>query len=94
MVGRRKTASPLPPRLYVYKGKRQDTYYTITATNERMNLGHDLLTAKRKLLELEEGVVGAHARGQLQVDDRAGERLGVLADPAIGELLDDYLKEV
>ena len=55
MVGRRKTASPLPPRLYAYKGKRQDTYYTITVTNERMNLGHDLLTAKRKLLELEEG---------------------------------------
>lgn len=73
MVGRRKTASPLPPRLYAYKGKRQDTYYTITATNERMNLGHDLLTAKRKLLELEEGrsIAGT-----------------------IGELLDDYLKEV
>ena len=68
MVGRRKTASSLPPRLYAYKGKRQDTYYTITATNERMNLGHDLLTAKRKLLELEEGRSIAGTIGEL-LDD-------------------------
>jgi len=73
MVGRRKIASSLPPRLYAYKGKRCDTYYTITAANERMNLGHDLTLAKRKLLELEEGksLTGT-----------------------VGELLDDYLKEV
>lgn len=55
MVGRRKIASSLPPRMYVYNGKRKDTYYTITLCNDRVNLGHDLLTAKRKLLELEEG---------------------------------------
>lgn len=73
MVGKRKTASSLPPRMYVYKGKRKDTYYTITADNKRLNLGHELLLAKRKLLELEEGrsISGT-----------------------IGELLDDYLKEV
>lgn len=73
MVGRRKSASPLPPRMYVYKGKKQDTYYTITADNMRLNLGHELLAAKRKLLELEEGrsIAGT-----------------------IGDLLDDYLKEV
>lgn len=73
MVGRRKIASSLPPRIYVYKGKRQNTYYTITADNKRLNLGHDLLPAKRKLLELEEG------------KSIAG---------SIGDLLDDYLKEV
>lgn len=73
MVGRRKTASVLPPRMYAYKGKRKDTYYTITSGNERVNLGHDLLKAKRKLLELEEG------------HSIAG---------TIGELLDDYLKEI
>lgn len=73
MVGRRKTASSLPPRMYAYKGKRKDTYYTITASNERINLGHDLLAAKRKLLQLEEG------------QSIAG---------TIGELLDDYLKEI
>lgn len=73
MVGRRKIASSLPPRLYVYKGKRHSTYYTINSRNERINLGHDLLVAKRKLLELEEGKSVAGT---------------------VGELLDDYLKEV
>jgi site-specific recombinase XerD len=55
MVGRRKTATSLPPRLYEYRGKRRLTYYTITAANKYVTLGHDLLAAKRKLLELEEG---------------------------------------
>ena len=73
MVGRRKIASSLPPRLYEYRGKRMNTYYTITHENTRINLGHDLLAAKRKLLEIEEGrtIVGS-----------------------IGELIDDYLKEL
>jgi integrase len=41
--------------MYLYIGKRRDTFYTITSDNQRINLGHDLLAAKRKLLELEEG---------------------------------------
>lgn len=40
--------------MYEYKGKHRSTYYTITHDNKRVNLGHDLLMAKRKLLELEE----------------------------------------
>ena len=40
-------------RLYVYKGKRQDTYYTITPGNERINLGHDLREAKKRLLAMD-----------------------------------------
>lgn len=68
MVGRRKIATTLPPRLYVYKGKRHSTYYTITSRNERINLGHDLLIAKRKLLELEEGKSIAGTIGEL-LDD-------------------------
>ena len=55
MIARRKSNLHLPPRMYIYKGKRKTTYYTITPTNERINLGHDLLDAKRKLLELDEG---------------------------------------
>lgn len=41
--------------MYLYHGKRKVTYYTITISNERINLGHDFADAKRKLLELEEG---------------------------------------
>ncbi|MBX3629348.1 MAG: tyrosine-type recombinase/integrase [Nitrosomonas sp.] len=55
MIARRKTNLHLPPRMYLYEGKRRKTYYTITAANERINLGHDLAAAKRKLLEIEEG---------------------------------------
>lgn len=40
-------------RLYAYVGKRVTTYYTITPDNKRVNLGHDLKAAKRKLLELD-----------------------------------------
>lgn len=39
-------------RLYVYNGKRTQTFYTITPENKRKNLGHDLFEAKKKLLEL------------------------------------------
>jgi integrase len=41
--------------MYAYRGKRRTTYYTITAANQRINLGHDLIEAKRKLLDLEAG---------------------------------------
>lgn len=55
MTGRRKSSDVLPPRMYAYHGKRQKTYYTITAANQRVNLGHDLIEAKRKLLDIEAG---------------------------------------
>lgn len=55
MIARRKTNLHLPPRMYLYDGRKRKTYYTITATNERINLGHDFQEAKRRLLEIEEG---------------------------------------
>lgn len=55
MAGRRKSTDILPPRMYAYHGKRRATYYTITPDNQRINLGHDLLEAKRKLLDMEAG---------------------------------------
>lgn len=68
MVGRRKKAAPhLPPGLYEYKGKRTTTYYTILK-NKRTNLGHDLMAAKRKLLEIEEGHTQAGTISEL-LDD-------------------------
>ena len=55
MVGRRKKTFPgWQPGLYEYQGKRRNTYYTITTANERINLGHDLVKAKKALLEIEE----------------------------------------
>ena len=54
MVGRRKKNLDLGmSRLYVYEGKRHDTYYTVTRNNKYVNLGNDLLEAKRILLEME-----------------------------------------
>lgn len=54
MVGRRKNNLELGmARLYVYEGKRHDTYYTVDRNNKYINLGHDLLEAKRQLLEME-----------------------------------------
>jgi len=53
MVGRRKVASRLPHRLYQWKGKRVTSYYTITPKNQRINLGRDLVEAKKKLAALE-----------------------------------------
>lgn len=54
MVGRRKSNLELGmSRLYVYEGKRKNTYYTIDRHNKYINLGHDLREAKRQLLEME-----------------------------------------
>lgn len=55
MTGKRQKPGVHTPRLYVYKGKRRTTYYTITPANERINLGHDLIEAKRQLLDLDAG---------------------------------------
>lgn len=53
MSGRRKfNLSIGMSRLYAYEGKRTTTYYTITPNNKRINLGHDLYEAKKKLLDL------------------------------------------
>ncbi len=53
MVGRRKVASRLPPRLYESKGKRKTGYYTVTRDNKYVGLGSDLIAAKKRLAELE-----------------------------------------
>jgi len=54
MIGRRKTGLHLGmSRLYEYRGKRVTTYFTVTPDNRRINLGHDLRDARRKLLELD-----------------------------------------
>lgn len=54
MVGRRKRNLEIGmSRLYVYEGKRHNTYYTIDRNNNRHNLGHDLIEAKRQLLEMD-----------------------------------------
>lgn len=54
MVGRRKHNLEIGmSRLYVYEGKRKNTYYTIDRHNKYINLGHDLREAKKQLLELE-----------------------------------------
>jgi hypothetical protein len=68
MVGRRRIASSLPPRLYEYRGRRRNTYYTITHDNTRINLGHDLLAAKRKLLDIETGRPSAGSIAEM-IDD-------------------------
>lgn len=68
MIARRKTNLHLPPRLYEYRGKRTVTYYTFTADHDRVNLGHDLSAAKRKLLDLEEGRSIAGTIGEM-LDD-------------------------
>lgn len=65
MIARRRSNLHLPPRMYVYNGKRKTTYYTITPSNERINLGHDFIEAKHKLLELEEGRPVAGSIGDL-----------------------------
>lgn len=54
MIGRRKSNLAIGmARLYIYEGKRVTTYYTITPSNHRINLGHDLREAKKRLVELE-----------------------------------------
>ena len=53
MVGRRKVASRLPPRLYESRGKKWTSYYTITPANKYVGLGRDLIAAKKKLAEIE-----------------------------------------
>jgi hypothetical protein len=65
MIARRKTNLQLPPRMYVYQSRRTCNYYTITARNQRINLGHDLQEAKQKLLEIEAGRPVAGTIGEL-----------------------------
>lgn len=65
MAGKRQKPGVHTPRLYVYQGKRQATYYTITRDNQRVNLGHDLIEAKRTLLDMEAGRPVAGSIGEL-----------------------------
>ncbi len=79
MIGRRKTGLDLGmSRLYEYKGKRATTYYTITPDNKRINLGHDLRDAKRKLLEFDgeppAGTVSDHLDDLMKERRRLVER--------------------
>lgn len=67
MTARRQTNLHLPPCMYQYAGKRKTTYYTLIK-NERINLGHDLYEAKRKLLDLQEGRSVAGSIGEM-LDD-------------------------
>ena len=69
MIGRRKKNLTLGmSRLYVYQGKRVTTYYTITPANERINLGHDLKEAKRKLLAMDGEIYRPGTVGELLAD--------------------------
>lgn len=52
MAAKRNTHKIDLPGIYIYQGKRTTTYYTIV-DNKRINLGHDLRQAKRKLLEMD-----------------------------------------
>lgn len=79
MIGRRKTGLDLGmSRLYVYRGKRVTTYYTITPDNKRVNLGHDLREAKRKMLELDgeatTGTIADHLDDLMKERRRLAER--------------------
>lgn len=74
MIGRRKSNLGLGmARLYAYVGKRTTTYYTITPGNKRINLGHDLRAAKKRLLEID-GEIAAPGSVADLLDDLLKER--------------------
>jgi hypothetical protein len=86
-------------RLYVYQGKRHDTYYTVDRNNKYINLGHDLLEAKRILLEMEgevpeRGTVAAYL-DQLMADRRRLVKAKKLSEATVdtNELEVDQLKK-
>ena len=69
MVGRRKVASPLPLRLYVTKGKRITSYWTVLPGNKWVGLGRELIAAKKKLFELVVGTVAPVGTVAELIDD-------------------------
>ncbi len=90
MVGKRKIASRLPPRMYEYKGKRKNTYYTITLGNKYITLGSDLITAKKKLREIEEetpvnGTIAELIEDYLESELRALVRQGKRAPRTLAD---------
>ena len=93
MVGRRKVASRLPPRMYEYKGKRKTTYYTITRENKYVTLGPDLVAAKRKLLELEGEQPGAGTVSELIEDTIKSRRRLVELGKLSKRTVDDNERE-
>lgn len=54
MVGKRKSETHLMPRLYVKRGRRKDTYWTMLA-GKYHGLGNDRGEAERRLVDLIEG---------------------------------------
>lgn len=69
MTRRRENTFPgWQPGLYEYKGKRRNTYFTITDENQKVNLGHNLIEAKKALLTLEESAALAGTISEL-LDD-------------------------
>lgn len=80
MIGRRKTGLHLGmSRLYEYRGKRVTSYFTVTPDNRRINLGHNLKDARRKLLELDgearpAGTIGDHLDELMKERKRLMER--------------------
>jgi integrase len=71
MIGRRKSNLLLGmSRIYAYEGKRTTTYYTITPDNKRINLGHDLNEAKKRLLK-----TAGEQPAQVTVGDRLDDLL-------------------
>jgi integrase len=93
MVGRRKVAKPLPPRLYMEKGKRITSYYTITRANKYVGLGRDLITAKRKLAELESDTPVSGSIAELIADAIADRRKLVAQGKLSKRTVDDNDKE-
>ena len=59
MVGKRKAERHLIPRLYVKRGRRKDTYWTLLA-GKYHGLGNDRAEAERQLRDLIEGRPVAH----------------------------------
>jgi integrase len=93
MVGRRKVASRLPPRLYEEKGKRVTSYYTITVANKYVGLGRDLVAAKKKLAELEGETVAAGTIADLIADTIKARRKLVAAGKLSKRTVDDNENE-
>ncbi|SDH41335.1 hypothetical protein [Propionivibrio dicarboxylicus] len=93
MVGKRKVAKPLPPRLYVEKGKRVTSYYTITRANKYIGLGRDLVAAKRKLAEIEADTPVSGSIAELIADTIEHRRRLVAQGKLSKRTVDDNEKE-
>ena len=89
MVGRRKVAKPLPPRLYVEKGKRVTSYYTVTRANKYVGLGRDIVAAKKQLAELEADTPASGSIAELIADTITDRRKAVAQGKLSKRTVDD-----